>query len=67
MKTTRTMILGIFTFIATYMFVGGIVYLLSEGITYRESLTQGGLMMFMLIFGWIPSVIVCLDYDETYN
>ena len=67
MKATKIMILAIFSFIATYMLVGGIVYLLSEDITYRESLIQGGVMMFMFIFGWIPSVIVCLDYDETYD
>lgn len=61
------MIVAIATFIITYMFVGGIVYLLSEDITYRESLTQGGLMMFMLIFGWIPSVTVAMDYHESYD
>lgn len=61
------MIVAIVTFIITYLFLGAIVYLLSEGITYREALIQPGLMMFVLIFGWIPSVTVAIDYHESYD
>lgn len=65
MKMTKIMLAVIFTFILTAMTIGFIGYLISDpGTTYREIMQHGGLWMFMLAFGWIPSVIVGADLDE---
>ena len=58
------MLAGIATFIATYLLVGAIAYLLSDNITFREVLTHTGTFVFMMFLGWIPSVVVLIDLDE---
>jgi len=51
------------TFLITWNVIGMIGYLLSD-ISYRECMTHGGVLMLMLIFGWIPSVIVGADLEK---
>lgn len=63
MKNTIIMVAVIGTFIATACFIGLLSYLLSDS-TYRECLTSAGLTFFMLVFGWIPSMIVGMDLDK---
>ena len=66
MKTTKIMVAVIAAFLITWTVIGLIGYLLSDG-TYKECMTNGGTLMFMLIFGWIPSVIVGADLNERYE
>ena len=60
MKSTKIMVAVIAAFLITWTVIGLIGYLLSDG-TYKECMTNGGTLMFMLIFGWIPSVILGTD------
>ena len=58
----------VFTFIAvtitTWLVVGAIVYFLSDDISYKSILRDTGMLVFMLIFGWLPAIPVCIDLDE---
>ena len=60
MKSTKTMLALIATFLTTWLFLGLIGYLVSD-ITYKECLTSNDLIFLMVIFGWVPSVIVWID------
>jgi hypothetical protein len=65
MKTTKIMLGCMATFMITWMTFSFIGYLLSDaGTQFRQVATHGGVIMLMLIFGWIPSVIVGADLDE---
>lgn len=65
MKNTTIMLGVILTFILTWMSLSFIGFLLSDpGTSFRQVATHGGVAMFMLIFGWIPSVIVGADLDS---
>ena len=66
MKTTKIMLAVIATLLITWCVIGTIGYLLSDG-TYKECMTNGGTLMFMLIFGWIPGIIIGHDLDEKLN
>jgi len=63
MKSTKLMLAVLATFLITWNVIGMIGYLLSD-ISYRECMTHGGVLMLMLIFGWIPSVIVGADLEK---
>jgi hypothetical protein len=53
------------TFILTWMTISCIFYLLSDSTTtFRDVAANGGMAMFLLIFGWIPSIIVGFDLDK---
>lgn len=65
MKRTTIMVITISTFLATWMLVALIGYLLSD-ITYKECMLHGGTWGFMLILGWIPAAFVCVDLNEYY-
>ena len=57
MKSTKIMLAVIATFLTTWCVMGLIGYLLSDS-SYKECMTHGGTLMFLLVFGWIPSIIV---------
>jgi hypothetical protein len=63
MKTTKIMLAVIATFLITWCVIGLIGYLISD-ISYRECMSNGGTLMFMLIFGWIPAVILGADLND---
>lgn len=64
MKNTLIMLGCISAFVFTWLSFSLLGYLLSDpGTEFRQVATNGGLLMFMLIFGWIPSVIVGIDMD----
>ena len=63
MKTTKIMLAVIATLLITWCVIGTIGYLLSDG-TYKECMTNEGTLIFMLIFGWIPSVILGIDLRD---
>ena len=66
MKTTKIMLAVIATFLITWCVVGIIGYLLSD-FSYRECMNDCGTVLFMLIFGWIPCVIIGADLDNQLN
>ena len=66
MKSTKVMLVVLSTLIVTCILVGLTVYLLSN-LSYKESITNSATLFIMLFVGWIPSVIVAVDYNEHLN
>jgi hypothetical protein len=66
MKTTKIMLAVIATFLTTWCVMGLIGYLLSDA-SYKECMIDGATLMFLLIFGWIPSVIISYDMNEKFD
>ena len=64
MKATKTMLAFVATMLITWLFLGFIFYLCDGTLSFREACTHGGVALLMLTFGWIPSMIVCIDLDE---
>jgi len=63
MKNTKTMILGIVVFFITWLLIALFGWLISD-ITYKECFVHSSVISTMIIFGWIPALIVCADYNE---
>lgn len=63
MKASKMMLAVVATLALTAMTFGLIGYLLSD-LTYKQCMQHGAVWMTMLIFGWIPSVVVAMDLDE---
>lgn len=66
MKSTKIMLGCIITFLITWLIIATIAYLLSSITDFKSCATNGGTIMFMLIFGWIPSAIVGADLATKY-
>lgn len=66
MKHTKIMIAFLLTLLVTWLALGSIVCMVTD-LTLKASLTNPGLFMVMLLFGWIPAVIVASDLDENYE
>lgn len=64
MKTSKIMLAFLGTVILTWLIISTLVYLCTGDISYREACTHNGVLFVMLIFGWVPSVIVSSDLDE---
>lgn len=64
MKSTKIMLAVIATFIITWLTLGLFFYILSD-MTYKESISNPGIAVMMLFIGWIPSLIVGYDLDQT--
>lgn len=67
MKSTKIMLACIACFVTTWFTVSLLAYVLSSTTDFRTCATNGGTIMFMLIFGWIPTVIVGYDLDQKYE
>ena len=52
------------TLLIVWCTIGLIGWMLSD-LSYKECMTHGGTLMLMLIFGWIPSIIVGADLDKS--
>ena len=63
MKSTKIMLAVIATFFITWCVMGLIGYLLSD-LSYKDCMTNGATLMLLLIFGWIPGVIIGHDLDD---
>lgn len=50
--------------ITTWMLFSLIGYLFSTNTSFREIASSNGMLMFMLVLGWIPSMIVTIDFDS---
>jgi len=66
MKQTKIMLAVIASLLLTWMSFGLIGYLLSDA-TYKECMTHGAMLFFMMTFGWIPSAIIGNDLDNNFN
>ena len=62
MKTTKLMLAVIATFLITWTFISLIGYALSD-LSLRDCFSNIGTIMFMLIFGWVPAIVVACDLD----
>lgn len=67
MKSTKLMLCFIACIIITYMSLGLIGYLLSDGYTYKECMTSIPLMYIMFGVGWIPALIVTSDLSDNLD
>lgn len=67
MKATKIMLAFVGTVILTWMFVSFVYYLCCTQITFREACTENGIGFLMLMFGWIPSLVVCVDLDDVLS
>lgn len=63
MKQTKIMLAVIATILITWCVMGLIGYLISD-CSYRECIIHGGTLMCMMLFGWVPSVILACDLDK---
>lgn len=64
MKSTKIMLAVIATLIATWTTFSLIGYILSDT-SLRDCYTHSGTLFMMLIFGWIPAVIIASDLNDT--
>lgn len=67
MIQTKTMLLAIACFMITYALVGLIGYLLFDMVSYRLTLIDPGMIVFMFMFGWLPTAVIAVDYHEKYS
>ena len=65
MKRTIMMLAFVFTLFLTWMTISVIGWMFSEE-TFKSIATGYGILTFMIIIGWIPAIIVCVDLDEKY-
>jgi hypothetical protein len=63
MKSTKIMLAIIATLLITWCVIGSIGWMLSD-LSYKESMTNSGTLFCMLIFGWIPCIIIGSDLNE---
>jgi hypothetical protein len=61
MQNTKLMLAAVGTFLITWALLGLIGYLLSDSISYKECMTDEVTIFVMVVFGWIPSTLVCID------
>ena len=66
MKRTITMLAFLVTTFITWMTLSLLVYSFSTDatMTFKEASTQHGIGFFMIVFGWIPGIMVAVDVDE---
>jgi hypothetical protein len=61
MKNTKLMLAAVITFLITWVLLGLIGYLLSDSISYKECMIDQVTIFVMIVFGWVPSTLVCID------
>jgi hypothetical protein len=66
MKSTKIMLAIIASLLTTWTSMSLIGYALSE-LSLRECYTHNATLMLMLLFGWIPAVIIACDLDKHFN
>ena len=64
MKSTKIMLAIIACLLTTWTSMSLIGWMVSE-LSLRECYTHGGTLMLMLVFGWIPAVILASDLNDT--
>lgn len=66
MKSTKLMLAAIVSCIGTWLLLSTLFWMFSEG-TFKECATNSTVGFLMLIFGWIPSVILCADLEKVLD
>ena len=66
MKSTKIMLAAIATFLTTWIVLGLIGWCVSD-LSFKDCMTNGGTLMFLMIVGWIPSIIVGNDVNDYLN
>lgn len=66
MRDTKIMLAIISTLLSTWTLMSFIGFMLSDT-SLRECYTHGGTLMLMLMFGWLPSVVVANDLIKKFN
>jgi len=64
MRRTLLTLSVITTFIATWLVISVIIWLLTDLIAYKEVLRHPAMFIFMLVFGWFPCIPVYSDLEE---
>ena len=64
MKMTKNMLVFIATFTITAITIAFIMWLLCDGVSYRECFYQNAFLGMMIFFGWLPAFIVTCDYND---
>lgn len=67
MKNTKIMVAVIGMLIVTWIFFGLGCMALSGYDTLRDAMMNGLVLFFMVVLGWIPSLIVGIDLNEKLN
>lgn len=63
MKSTKIMLAIIATLLSTWTLMSLIGYVLSD-MSLRDCYTNMGTILCMMIFGWIPAIIVGADLND---
>lgn len=66
MKTTKIMLAFICTVLCTWTLLSIIAWMLTD-LTFKQSFTSGGVLACMLMFGWLPAMIVSIDLEDKLN
>jgi hypothetical protein len=66
MKNTIILVSVIITFLITWTLFATICYLLSD-LSFKQSFIDNGVLMCLMIIGWIPSLIVSSDLIKHYE
>jgi hypothetical protein len=64
MKATTIMLAVLATVFATWQVLSLLIWMFSEGLSFRSSATSVGVTLIMFLFGWIPAVIVGADLEK---
>ena len=67
MKNTTIMLTFLGALIITWMTLALAAYLLTDIPTYKQCMTHGGVLILMLLVGWIPAIIVSIDVEQDLN
>ena len=67
MKNTTIMLTFLGALIITWMTLALGAYLLTDIPTYKQCMTHGGVLILMLLVGWIPAIIVSIDVEQDLN
>lgn len=52
------------TMFITWMTVSTVYWMFSEAVPFKQCATDGGIVFLMVVFGWLPSVVVGIDINE---
>ena len=65
MKTTRTILVFLATYLAEFLITILLVSLVTTT-TLEEALYSGTIKGLLIVFGWIIPIIVAVEYNEEY-
>ena len=66
MKNSKIMLVAILTFLCTWVFIALLTSFVGQ-IEFRSAITDGFVLFILLMIGWVPALIVGLDYEDYLN